>query len=40
MEPKADVKAGVGQYGGCCLSDWTCHAFPQSAAGEHLGLAG
>lgn len=37
---RAAAKAGVGQHGGCCLFDWTCHAFPQSAAGEHLGLAG
>lgn len=36
----AAVKAGVGQHGGCCIFDWTCHTFPQSAAGEHLGLGG
>lgn len=34
----AAVQAGVGQHAGCCLFDWTRHAFPQSAAGEHLGL--
>ena len=36
----AAVKAGVGQHVGCFLFDWTCHAFTQSAVGEHLGLAG